>query len=83
VLWQATTVALVGVIVGVPLGIVLGRVIWKAFATNLGAVPVPAVPAWTIATLALGVFFVANLLAVVPAVASARRRSVGQLLRAE
>jgi predicted lysophospholipase L1 biosynthesis ABC-type transport system permease subunit len=83
VLWQATTVALVGVIVGVPLGIVIGRVIWKAFATNLGAVPVSTVPAWTIATLALGVLFVANLLAVVPAVASARRRSVGQLLRAE
>ena len=81
VLWQATTVALVGIVVGIPLGIVGGRLIWKAFATNLGAVPVPTVPAWAIAALALGVFVVANLLAVVPAVASARRRSVGQLLR--
>jgi ABC-type antimicrobial peptide transport system permease subunit len=81
VLWQATTVALVGIVVGIPLGIVSGRLIWKAFATNLGAVPVPTVPAWAIAALALGVLVVANLLAVVPAVASARRRSVGQLLR--
>ena len=81
VLWQATTTASVGIVVGIPLGIVVGRLIWKAFATNLGAVPVPTVPAWAIAALALGVFVVANLLAVVPAVASARRRSVGQLLR--
>ena len=81
VLWQATTVALVGIVVGVPLGIVVGRLVWKAFATNLGAVPVPTVPVWVIAALVLGVLVVANLLAVVPAVASARRRSVGQLLR--
>ena len=83
VLWQATTVALVGIVVGVPLGIVFGRLIWKAFATNLGAVPVPTVPAWAIVALALGVLVVANLLAVIPAVASARRRSVGQLLRTQ
>jgi len=83
VLWQATTVALVGIIVGVPLGIVVGRVVWNAFATNLGAVPVPAVPGPTIAALAVGVLMVANALAVIPAVTSARRRSVGQLLRTQ
>ena len=81
-LWQATTVALVGVVVGVPLGIVAGRVIWNDFAANLGAVPVVAVPGLTIAALALGVLVVANALAVIPALTSARRRSVGQLLRA-
>jgi len=83
VLWQATAVALVGIVVGVPLGIVLGRVIWNAFATNLGAVPLPTVPASTIMALALGVLVVANLLAVVPAFASARTQSVGQLLRTQ
>ncbi len=83
VLWQATTVALVGIIVGVPLGIVVGRVVWNAFATNLGAVPVAAVPGLAIAVLALGVLVVANALAVIPAVTSARRRSVGQLLRTQ
>jgi len=83
VLWQATTVALVGVVVGTPLGIVVGRLIWRAFATNLGAVPVSTVPPWVIAGLALGVLVAANLLAVVPAVASARKRSVGQLLRTQ
>ena len=83
VLWQATTVALVGIVVGIPLGIVVGRVVWNAFATNLGAVPVAAVPGLTIAVLAIGVLVVANALAVIPAVTSARRRSVGQLLRTE
>jgi hypothetical protein len=83
VLWQATTVALVGIVVGVPLGIVVGRVVWNAFATNLGAVPVAAVPALTIAVLAIVVLVVANALAVMPAVTSARKRSVGQLLRTE
>ena len=83
VLWQATTVALVGIVVGVPLGIVVGRLVWNAFATNLGAVPVPAVPGLTIAALAVGVLVVANVLAVIPAVTSARRLSVGQLLRTE
>ena len=83
VLWQATTVAVVGVVVGVPLGIVVGRLVWNAFATNLGAVPVPAVPGLTIAALAVGVLVVANVLAVIPAVTSACRLSVGQLLRTE
>jgi hypothetical protein len=81
--WQATTVALVGIVVGVPLGIVVGRVVWNAFATNLGVVPVAAVPGLTIAALAVGVLVVANALAVIPAVTSARRRSVGQLLRTQ
>ena len=71
-LWQATTVALVGIVIGVPLGIIVGRVVWNAFATNLGAVPVAAVPGSTIATLAIGVLVVANALAVIPAVTSAR-----------
>ncbi len=83
VFWQATTVALVGIVLGVPLGIVVGRVVWNAFATNLGAVPVAAVPGLTIVALAIGVLVVANALAVFPAVTSARRRSVGQLLRTE
>ena len=79
----AIPVALVGIIIGIPLGIVVGRVVWNAFATNLGAVPVSAVPGLTIVALAVGVLVVANALAVIPAVTSARRRSVGQLLRAQ
>ncbi len=83
VLWQATMVALIGIVVGVPLGIVVGRVVWNVFATNLGAVPVAAVPGLTIAALAMAVLVVANALAVIPAVTSARRQPVAQLLRTE
>src|SRR5207245_2654891 len=49
VAWQATTLALVGVVVGVPLGIAVGREVWKAFATNLGVVPVSIVPVLIVA----------------------------------
>ena len=79
--WQATTVALVGIVVGIPLGLLVGQAVWRAFATNLGVVPVAIVPAWVIAALGVGVLVVANLLAVAPAVAAARPKTARQLLR--
>ena len=82
VCWQASTVALVGIVVGIPLGAALGQAVWRAFATNLGAVPVSIVPAKVVLVLGLGVLVVANLLAVVPAVVAARSKTTGQLLRA-
>jgi ABC-type Mn2+/Zn2+ transport system permease subunit len=57
--------------------VAVGQVVWRAFATNLGVVPVPTVPAWVIAVLAVGVLLVANLLAIAPAFAAARSKSVG------
>ena len=82
VCWQASTVALVGVIVGIPLGIATGQAVWRAFATNLGAVPVSVVPVEVVAALGVGVLVVANLLALAPAFAAARSKSTAQLLRA-
>jgi ABC-type lipoprotein release transport system permease subunit len=41
VFWQTTTVALAGIVIAVPAGIVAGRLIWQAFAANLGVVAVP------------------------------------------
>jgi hypothetical protein len=81
VYWQATTVALVGIVVGVPLGLAVGQAVWRAFATNLGAVPVAIVPVGVIAALGVGVLVVANLLAVAPALAAARPKTARQLLR--
>jgi len=83
VCWQASTVAMVGIVVGVPLGVALGQVVWKAFAINLGAVPVSTVPAWLIVVLAAGVLVVSNLLAVAPALVAARSKTAGQLLRTQ
>ncbi len=82
VCWQATTVALVGVVVGVPVGVSIGHVAWSAFATNLGVVPDPVIDAWFIAGVALGVVVVANVLAIGPAFVSARQRP-SPLLRSE
>lgn len=83
VCWQATTVAGVGILVGVPLGAAVGQVVWRAFASNLGVLPVPTVPVWAIAVLAIGALVTTNLLAMAPAIAAARSKSAGQLLRTQ
>jgi putative ABC transport system permease protein len=80
--WQATTVVLVGIVIGVPLGVATGDAVWRAFARNLGVVPVSVVPVLLIAGLAVGALVLANLLAVVPAITAARCEP-GELLRAQ
>jgi len=81
VVWQATTLALVGVVIGIPLGVVIGRAVWRAFANNLGVVPVSVVPILLIGGLAAGVIVIANIIAVAPALAATRSKP-GYLLRA-
>jgi ABC-type antimicrobial peptide transport system permease subunit len=83
VLWQATTVALAGIIIGVPAGIAAGRLIWQAFATSLGVVPVTVVAGWVIAAIALGTVLVANGLAIGPSLAAVRSRPAALLRNAE
>lgn len=82
VCWQATAVAIVGIVAGVPFGIIGGRLIWHAFAGNLGVVSVVVIPVGTLVLLGVGVVVVANVLAAGPAFVSARSRA-GVLLRAE
>jgi hypothetical protein len=82
VCWQATMVALTGIVVGAPIGIAVGRVLWRVFATNFGVVPVAVVEPVLIVALAAGVLAVANLLAAVPALLAARS-DPARLLRAE
>jgi hypothetical protein len=80
--WQASAVALAGLVVGVPMGLVAGHAIWRAFAVNLGVVPVAVLPAGLITLLAAGVLVAANLIAVLPAVAAGRTLP-GPALRSE
>jgi hypothetical protein len=80
VAWQASTVALVGIVIGVPLGLVVGQAVWRAFASNLGVVPVSVVPIRLIGVLVAGVLVVANLIAVAPALVATRSKP-GELLR--
>ncbi len=81
VAWQATTLAVVGIVVGVPLGVVIGQAVWKAFADNLGVVPVAVVPNLLVAALAASVLVVANGIALAPALVATRSKA-GDLLRA-
>ena len=78
--WQATTLALVGVVVGVPLGLVIGRTVWNTFANNLGVIPVAVVPLLLIAAITAGVLVGANVIAIAPALVAARSKP-GDLLR--
>ncbi len=80
--WQTTTVAAIGIVLGVPLGIAAGRLVWNAFASNLGVVADPVVTAWVVAAIAAGTLVVANLLAVGPAWVASRTRAAS-LLKAE
>jgi hypothetical protein len=72
--WQAATVAVIGVVVGVPLGLIIGQLVWRDFATSLGAVPVAVSPTVTILILAVATIGGAVLLALVPATLAARVR---------
>jgi ABC-type antimicrobial peptide transport system permease subunit len=78
--WQATTLALVGVVVGVPLGLVVGRTVWNTFANNLGVVPVAVVPVLLTAAITAGVLVSANVIAIAPALVATRSKP-GDLLR--
>ncbi len=74
VAWQATTLAVAGIVVGVPVGIVVGRAVWLAFADNLGAVPVAVVPLSLIGALIAAVLVGANLIALAPALVATRSK---------
>ena len=74
--WQATTLALVGVVIGVPLGLVVGRTVWDTFANNLGVVPVAVVPLLLTAAITAGVLVGANVIAIAPALVATRSSRV-------
>jgi hypothetical protein len=80
VAWQATTLALIGIVIGVPLGVVVGKAVWMTFASNLGVVPVSVVPIWVIVVLVAGILAIANAISVAPALVATRSRP-GDLLR--
>jgi ABC-type lipoprotein release transport system permease subunit len=82
VAWQATCLACIGLVIGVPLGIGLGIVIWHAFASNLGVIPVGVIPVVVIVLLVLAVLAVANVLAIAPALFASRSKPQ-ELLRTQ
>jgi hypothetical protein len=72
VAWQASTVALVGLVIGIPLGLLVGSYVWRRVADELGVAPDPAWPVLGVALVAVGAFLVVNLVAAFPAGRAAR-----------
>jgi hypothetical protein len=70
--WQATTVALVGIVLGIPLGIIIGRVIWRAVVERTGVVFSPDIPTLTVTAVAVVTILFANVVAYLPARLAAR-----------
>jgi len=72
--WQATTLALAGVVVGVPLGLVAGQLAWRAVAGTIGVATDTRIPYPAIVMLAVATIGLVNLVAMLPARAAARAR---------
>jgi len=70
--WQATTLAVFGIVVGVPVGVVVGHEVWGGVAGSLGIASSVAVPALALVLTVLGTIGLVNLVASVPARTAAR-----------
>lgn len=74
VAWQASTVAVVGLVIGIPLGLLVGTFVWRRVAEELGVSPDPAWPILGVALLIVGALVAVNFIAAVPARRAARTR---------
>jgi predicted lysophospholipase L1 biosynthesis ABC-type transport system permease subunit len=72
--WQATTLALVGLVVGIPIGVLIGRRVWQLVADGLGVRTVATMPLLAAFLVAVGALALVNLIAFFPARSAARTR---------
>ena len=72
VAWQATTLAVVGLVVGIPIGLVLGRWVWQLVADGLGVATVSTVPTIGLALTGIGALVLVNVIAFFPGRAASR-----------
>jgi ABC-type lipoprotein release transport system permease subunit len=82
IVWQATTIAVIGLVVGLPLGIATGRVSWRWVANSTPLLYVAPIAGLAVALAVPGALAVANGLAALPARRAARLRAV-DVLRTE
>ncbi len=82
VAWQASVVAIIGILVGVPVGIIVGRWLWNLFANAIYAVPSPSVSVVDVVLVGLGTLVLAILASLVPSQMAARTPTA-LVLRAE
>jgi putative ABC transport system permease protein len=72
VAWQATTIALLGVLAGGFIGIVIGRLVWTGIARRIGVVEDPSMPVGLLAAIAIAALVAGFLAALIPARAAGR-----------
>jgi hypothetical protein len=72
VAWQATTLAVVGLVVGIPIGLLVGRAVWRLVADGLGISTGATLPALWLASTVVATLALVNLIAFFPARAAAR-----------
>jgi ABC-type antimicrobial peptide transport system permease subunit len=77
--WEATTLAVVGLLVGLPAGIILGRLAWSAVSHNLGIGTDVVLPVLALGLVVPSTLLLVNLVAYVPARAAAKTRAVAAL----
>jgi putative ABC transport system permease protein len=64
--WQASTIGLIGLTIGVPLGVIAGRFVWEAVTGGIGVVDAPVAPAVPILVVLIAALVVLNIAATVP-----------------
>ncbi|HLI56751.1 MAG TPA: FtsX-like permease family protein [Actinomycetota bacterium] len=82
VMWQATTLVIAALLAGLPIGAIGGRLLWSAFAAQLGVASDALMPLVALLVAIPVTVLVGNFMAAVPAWTSARVQP-GRLLREE
>ena len=72
--WQATTLAIVGLVIGIPAGIIIGNLVWRLVADGLGVATNASIPLLAILLTVACALAAVNLIAFFPARAAARTR---------
>jgi ABC-type antimicrobial peptide transport system permease subunit len=70
--WQATTLAVVGLVVGIPIGVFIGHAVWRWVADSLGIATATIVPAVGFVLVIPGVILLVNVIAFWPARTASR-----------
>jgi ABC-type antimicrobial peptide transport system permease subunit len=80
--WQATTMVAVSLLIGIPIGVLIGRLAWRGFADALGVGSASSVPTSALLIAIPATIVLANFIAAIPALLSARTKPAA-VLRSE
>jgi hypothetical protein len=80
--WQATVLTVLPLVVAVPVGVMLGSAVFRAFIERVGALPDPSISFALLASIAIALIAIANLVTIVPT-RRTRRLATAQMLQSE